>query len=106
MNYRIVSAALVVACLGCESNEVPPEQAARTFAAALGIKIDGVSCAGVDTDSDGYVTCTVNRGDGQLWSLQCAALGASDFGSKYATGCKQSIDKNPSPTNTNVTVVR
>ena len=73
-----------VALAGCNPNTVPPEQAAQKLVDDLGLKIVGrPNCTHVDTDNDGYVTCTVNQGDGQLLSLQCAALGAE------ASGCKK-----------------
>lgn len=83
-------------------NKVPPEQSAQKFVDDLGIKIQGKpNCTGVDTDGDGYVTCTVAlatpKPDGsQTMSLQCAGVtgdGCEQQTSKYATGCKETVPK-------------
>lgn len=95
-------AALSLAAVGCNPNKVPPPDAARIFSRDLGLKVVGVSCAGTDTDNDGYVSCSVNVDDGDgrghLESLQCAALGADNVG-----GCKQTIAK---AVPTSATVIR
>jgi hypothetical protein len=72
--------------LACQMGPLP-EQAARSWAADLGIKVDGVSCTQTDTDNDGYVSCTINKGDNQLISLECAT------GRGLASGCKQKVAK-------------
>jgi hypothetical protein len=82
-------------------NQTPPEDAAKVFLTQSAIPYKGVSCTGGDTDYDGYVTCTVNLGDGQFLSLQCAAVGAGANDcprlcvqtSPYTTGCKRTADK-------------
>jgi hypothetical protein len=87
----------------CEQNTVPPEEAARKFCLDLGLKLRGSpSCTAIDTDHDGYVTCTVAIGTDdspRLWSLQCAAL--TRFGETYAVGCKETqpkiLIKDPAP---------
>lgn len=113
MKKQILVASLLLAfAVGCDTpkNLVPPETAARTFAKDLGFTLKGVSCAGTDTDNDGYVTCTINVDDGDgrshIESLQCAAYGADEWNSKYATGCKGTIAKATPGTTTQVTVVR
>jgi hypothetical protein len=90
---------LVAALAACQENTIPPEQAATDFARDLGLAVTGKPvCAGVDTDRDGYVTCTLNLGDGRLESIQCAALGASELGSHFAIGCKGTVAKAAPPT--------
>ena len=92
-NWIVITATVVAACA---QNTIPPEVAAQKFVDDLGIKIQGrPNCAGRDTDNDGYVTCTVNLGDGKLQSLQCAALNDPSGcdptkNSAYAVGCKES----------------
>lgn len=87
-----------------QQNKVPPEQAAQKFVDDLGIKIQGKpNCTGADTDSDGYVTCTLalaspDENGSKILSLQCAGLtgdGCNDPGqtSVYAVGCKQTVPK-------------
>lgn len=80
---------IVAVAAACNSNKIPPEDAAKSYLEALKIPYTGVSCTSVDTDNDGYVTCTVsqpvsdkNAGKPELMMLNCAALGAN------AGGCK------------------
>lgn len=85
---------MVLAFGACDSqNLTPPGEAAATYAKDLGLELKGKpSCAGVDTDNDGYVTCTLNVVTPQgamLQSVQCAATESSDGCVHYATGCKQ-----------------
>jgi hypothetical protein len=100
MNHRFLIVALLLACkgpVGCEPNvnHTPPEIAAAKFAGDLGLNTRGKpSCAGVDTDNDGYVTCTIALGSAdapKLMSIQCAAVENSDgcTPTKYAQGCKE-----------------
>jgi hypothetical protein len=52
-----------------------PEQA-RTWATSMGLDAIGASCAGMDTDGDGYVSCTVSSrepgGTVKLTPVECA----------------------------------
>lgn len=101
MNKRLFLVIALVACEPGPKNMTSPEAAAKKFATDLGLKLSGEpSCTGVDTDDDGYVTCTIatTNGDGlpSLMSIQCAALNDptgcdSSKGSKFATGCKQTL---------------
>lgn len=97
---------------GCQENLEPPEQAAGRFVQDLHVKLVGKpNCAGVDTDGDGYVTCTLNVDDGDgrshFESLQCAGYRAGGMGyGKYATGCKGTVAKAaPVPVNVNAPVI-
>lgn len=80
---------------------MPPEEAAKKFVDDLGIKIQGKpNCTGVDTDNDGYVTCTVALaepvGGKTTMSLQCAGItgeGCDSQTTKYTTGCKETVPK-------------
>jgi hypothetical protein len=95
--------AVMCACDEPAPNAIPPNDAARTFARDMNLPVDGVSCAGTDTDCDGYVTCTLAmKGDKpRLESVQCAALGAGGWcrtdrdykRSPSATGCKLTVGK-------------
>jgi hypothetical protein len=100
MNIRVPFAAIVLlAACNTQRNLVPPEEAAQKFLADLDIKIQGKpNCTGVDTDNDGYLTCTVMlaapSSDGsKMLSLQCAGITATDGKEgttfKYAVGCKE-----------------
>lgn len=75
------------------ANHQPPEDAARQWAKDLGLTVQGVSCTQVDTDNDGYVSCTLaldkadNDGN-KLIGLQCAAVQADDCTARSTKGCK------------------
>lgn len=93
MNHRFRTPSLLVLGLllaGCEdeSKDSPPV-AARKWAAAMNIPVDGVQCAGTDSDGDGYVSCDLAvRGDkAQVLSIQCA----SRF--SFTSGCKSTQPK-------------
>ena len=94
---------LQVAC-DERKNTVPPEQAAAQWAQDLGLKTQGKpSCAQIDSDGDGYVTCTIalspkdDKSQPETVSLQCAGV-TSDDGcnaqtTKYVVGCKKTEPK-------------
>lgn len=79
-------------------NTLPPEQAAEAFLKDLNVAYTGKpNCTKIDTDNDGYVTCTVSlpatdRQPAQFLSLQCAAAHSEpDDGcssARNAQGCK------------------
>ena len=54
------------------ANEPVVTNEAREYAAQLGMNVKGVSCAKLDTDGDGYVSCSINTGTG-LVPVECAA---------------------------------
>jgi hypothetical protein len=93
--------------IACENrhNTVPPEEAAKKWADDLGLKTQGkANCAQVDSDNDGYVTCTValagKEGDkADTVSLQCAGVTGDDAcnsqTTKYVVGCKKTEPKFP-----------
>jgi hypothetical protein len=84
---RLLSVLAVLAC-GCqESNKVPPEQAAKNYVSDLKMDVQGISCTTVDTNNDGYVTCSLSMTpregqQPQIQTIQCAAVGGN------AGGCK------------------
>lgn len=96
-------AALTVV-MACRINTTPPEEAAQKFVDDLNIKIQGrPNCTGVDTDNDGYVSCTVmlaqedHHGNSTM-SLQCADttsyFGCDGHTTRYAMGCKETRPAN------------
>jgi hypothetical protein len=51
------------------------EAEARSWATTLGLDVVNVSCAGMDTDGDGYVSCTVSSREGgttKLTAVECS----------------------------------
>lgn len=51
-------------------------QEAKAFAAEMKLQAESISCAERDTDSDGYVSCTISIQDGgrrRLEAIECAA---------------------------------
>lgn len=78
---------LLAILAGCNFNKVPPEEAAKKFAAELHLDLAGASCTQSDTDHDGYVTCTVSFDLGSdvpplLAKISCAPLGGETGGCK------------------------
>lgn len=54
---------------------------ANQWSTQLGIQAKGVTCAGRDTDGDGYVSCTVADLDGKIHHIECASY-------TYNSGCR------------------
>lgn len=67
---------LVLALVGCGS-KAEAERGARKWATSMGFQVQNVSCVDIDTDHDGYVSCSVSvkRQDGSLdlMAIECAA---------------------------------
>lgn len=104
MNSRLLIFAFVVACKPPDPGPPPPrpEESARAWASSLGLKAEGVVCAGTDSDHDGYVSCDLNVGNGRIESIQCAARQQNEFyvnsqgdirWSPTTFGCKGSAGK-------------
>jgi len=58
----VVAAGAVVGCTSCMATDHQRQTAqteAEHWAADLGYTLRGVSCADIDSDGDGYVSCTV-----------------------------------------------
>lgn len=100
MNKLLSLIVAVITLSACEMgpiNRISPEEAARKWGADLGFKVTGVNCTGVDTDNDGYVSCTLSHegrepSERRTKSLQCAAYEAGRWNS-YAVGCKETAAK-------------
>jgi hypothetical protein len=82
----------VAGALGCERNEVKPEDAARQWADKLKLPVRGTACTMFDSDGDGYVSCVLALdGPDKVYfqGLQCG-----EFHSTKGGGCKPD-QKNP-----------
>jgi prepilin-type N-terminal cleavage/methylation domain-containing protein len=92
----IFGSILLFSCRGMMSGETTKRAAtndAETFVRELGWQVTGISCADVDSDGDGYVSCTIAKKDGTSDFVECR--GAYSFGH----GCrvpKLRIDRAPS----------
>jgi hypothetical protein len=73
---------LALLALGCTIDGIDAKPAARLWAAEMGYKTQGVSCAESDSDWDGYVSCSVNAEGQDPISIEC--------GYSYRIGCKMS----------------
>lgn len=76
MRLRI-AATLVLTLAGCQklascAGHMPQEAAARQYAADLYGASARTSCVDMDTDGDGYASCTVVV-DGKAIPIECAA---------------------------------
>lgn len=68
---------------GCYENVDNLTKDATSFCIDLGYKVKGVSCANKDTDSDGYVSCTVNLIDNpEPIAIECRSRW------KLGSGCR------------------
>lgn len=78
----------------CGDPEVA-KAAARQYARDLGYKVVGVSCAGTDSDHDGYVSCSLRvEGNDEPLLLECTR-GEWTF----TSGCKGALPKLRNTTN-------
>lgn len=64
-------------CVGPEQTKAAKREA-RQWAEDLGLQVTGISCTDIDSDGDGYVSCTVALKDGQTKQIECK--GAYSFG--------------------------
>ena len=60
---HLLSACMVISVSGCVENVSSLEQEAKAYAQKLGYNVMGASCMNYDSDSDGYVSCTVSLQD-------------------------------------------
>lgn len=65
----LAAIALTVSIFGVDRSTAEGE--ARAWAKALGLQVIGISCAKMDTDGDGYVSCSVNTENG-VQQIECA----------------------------------
>ncbi len=80
----------IKACTGPETKHAATSEAVG-FARDLGWKVKGISCTDIDSDRDGYVSCTIALENGTNEFVECR--GAYSFGH----GCripKLRIDRN------------
>lgn len=70
------------ACMVGESQKKAAGSEVSGWASEMGYKVHGVSCADVDSDGDGYVSCTVDieTSDGRRETRQIECRGAYSFG--------------------------
>lgn len=64
-------------CVGPEQTKAAKREA-QQWANDLGLQVTGISCTDIDSDGDGYVSCTVALKDGQTKQIECK--GAYSFG--------------------------
>lgn len=55
---------------------------ANRFIQEMGMEVERVSCVGVDSDGDGYVSCTFKMKDGTMQPYECAGWSWSGEGCK------------------------
>lgn len=48
------------------------QQEAAQYATELGIKYKAIVCVDMDTNSDGYISCTISTIDDKLIGIECA----------------------------------
>lgn len=61
---------------------------ARTWSTEMGIKVKGVSCANMDTNHDGYISCSVSSelpgGGVDIMPIECATSWSINSGCRAA----------------------
>jgi hypothetical protein len=72
MKKWIVVLVMALSVAACDRNKADTEREAAAWAKGLPGLVTGVDCMKVDSDDDGYVTCTVFREDHEPFSIQCA----------------------------------
>lgn len=82
--FAVIGFALLRSCYACSEDHGAAVKSAKQYVQDLGIE-GKVFCQDVDSDHDGYVSCTVSKSDGTLLALDCA--GSTTFN----TGCRVSI---------------
>ena len=73
----------IVASRGCTSGGETKEAAtrdAKKYVAELGWDVSGIACADVDSDGDGYVSCTIAKKNGTNEFVECRAAYAFGHG--------------------------
>ena len=84
----------ITACNGLTSGKEIKEAAthdAEKFVRELGWKTNGISCADVDSDRDGYVSCTIALTNGTNEFVECRGAYAWGHGCRIP---KLRIDRN------------
>lgn len=81
---------LLVGCVTTGSRTADATTNAKTWASSMGMDIKGVACSGVDSDGDGYVSCSVNMTDGSIRAVECGydQMDAMLIITGQNTGCK------------------
>lgn len=77
--------AMGLGACGCNltgANKKSAETNAQNFAEELGLDYKKVSCNNLDSDGDGYVSCTMAMSDGSIEQFECAAWGLN-------SGCRR-----------------
>lgn len=92
--FTTLSILIGLVCLtGCPNltgaHKSEGEEQASKWAKELGLEYQSVSCVKQDTDGDGYVSCTLNLGEGRTKQVECA--GAWNLNS----GCREPKLKMP-----------
>lgn len=87
-NVRYLTLALALtACFSIEKGYA--ESQAKEYAQSLGMKGATVNCVNMDTDGDGYVSCTIaTPNDGGKVDLQPVECAARQEGCNRNEGCR------------------
>ena len=73
----VASGVFLMGASSCGGNSSQAEHAAREWGKKMGLDVQGADCVDVDTDSAGYVSCSVSfkKADGSLSvkAVECAS---------------------------------
>lgn len=67
----LIAAALITPACDSDANRFSAENNAAKWSKSMGYTLKGRSCSALDSDGDGYVTCTANVEGQPLLNLQC-----------------------------------
>lgn len=80
---RTLMALLLLTVPACLQDTSSLESSGRGFLSSLGYKVVGVSCMNMDSDGDGYVSCTARvEGQQQPVAIECASAYS------FKSGCR------------------
>lgn len=91
--WHLIAVSVLLCVLGItcsivsrEGNREQAEEAAKSFAESLypGLRPVRVVCQNVDTDNNGYVSCTLVVGEQSPQAIECA----SKFNLSFVSGCR------------------
>lgn len=79
-----------ISCTACRnisgSSQRSAQENAESWAKDLELDVEHVKCNGIDSDGDGYVSCTFKLKDGRIENYECSSSYLYD-------GCKAIIPK-------------
>ncbi len=80
----LITVAVGAGFKGCSGGGDKARDSAYDFAKQMGVPFTGVTCVDMDSDGDGYVSCTVFRTGQDPYPIECAREWSRNKGCKTA----------------------